>query len=496
MPLKNSNTVIVLIVLAGILLRISFISHHELNTDETSRLEAARQPIFFVIKESFSGKSPEPNPPLFTLLLHFSTHFNTSETSIRTVPVVSGILAIVVIYFLGSRLYGQATGILATYLYMLSPFSVHYSLEAKQYSMMALFSLLVALSFIKCQDKFTIQNSCYYCLSSYGLLLTHYSGLFLLCGFFILYLFQANSTKKRWIALHILIMICYAPFIYTIFKILHADSTRIDWIPPISIDTIPRLFLIDFLGLDYIPKVPESKIYYSRMFILWFLRISVFTAIVFCFIRPWKKVKTLFSRQQISLRISSELITVTYLIFPLMCFIIFSLLIKPIYEPEYQVMIYPAFILIISQAVINIGTRLWKVVLVLLISAIWVWSLTHRFADPRYHYQPWRKVAAYFQEHYNYEDKIIFYKHWVKRNFDYYSDLDPQIITISDSEEITLGLLNSFFDSLDSSQVIWLAFCMDDGKLEQAIVTGKIKCLIVDNENFNKIRVYKLKKKL
>ncbi|MBI4383387.1 MAG: glycosyltransferase family 39 protein [Nitrospinae bacterium] len=358
------------IVLAGATLRFFLISVHDLNADEISRLKVAGQSMATILREPFEGDAPEPNPPLFTLLLHFASDNERSAARTRMVSFIASLLAVIPIYFAGKKLFDPLTGLLSAFFLTFSPWFTHYSLEAKQYTLTALCGLLVFMAFLKCGEEMSRRHMAGYFFSAQALLWTHYTGLFLLGTFFILYLIRPNRETGSWLTLHGFIALAYGPFLLAIFKILIAGSTRIDWIDPFSFDEIPRLFLIHFLGLDYIKKDPASAIYYFRMGSLWAFRIATTVLILNVFTTAFR----VFKKSGAHLVTLPDFITLVYLAGPLLCFVGFSLLIRPIYQAEYQVLIYPAFVILLARSVMLVESRNMRWPYLVFTVGLWGWS--------------------------------------------------------------------------------------------------------------------------
>lgn len=83
--------------------------------------------------------------PLFLLLTWLLARWGDTEVLLRLPSVLAGTLAVVVVYLLGKRLFGERAGLVAALLTALVHFSVWYSQEARAY---ALFMLLTTLQML------------------------------------------------------------------------------------------------------------------------------------------------------------------------------------------------------------------------------------------------------------------------------------------------------------------------------------------------------------
>ena len=75
------------------------------------------------------------NMATYYLLLHFWLGLGESEAQIRLLSVIFGVASVVPVYFIGRRLAGWTLGALAAGIYVLIPFTIHYSQEARGYSL-------------------------------------------------------------------------------------------------------------------------------------------------------------------------------------------------------------------------------------------------------------------------------------------------------------------------------------------------------------------------
>jgi|GEM_PF-4374272 len=389
MAQKQIHATLLAIIVCAAALRFFFIAGHALNPDEITRRAAAQQSLRDIVGESFAGGLPEPNPPLFTLLLHAALAVDDSRSGLRLVSAAAGTASVFVIYCVGRRLFGVRAGLLAAFLMAASPYAVKYSLFAKQYALTAFCGLLVFWAFLRCMESLTAGSLAAYFLAAQALLWTHYSGLFLLAGFFILFRVAQARKSKAWVGLHAGILLAYGPCLFAIYQILTMQKTLIDWIQPFSADAIPRLFLIHFMGLEFIPKDPESAIYYFRMTALWALRLLVAGVFAVRFVAALREFGNRVAASEAPQPPFPQTLTFAYLLFPLFCFVAFSLALRPIYEPEYQMLVYPAFILILAHGINALASKYARAAVVLGLTMVWGWSLDHYFWDPRYHIQPW-----------------------------------------------------------------------------------------------------------
>src|SRR2546425_3307417 len=78
----------------------------------------------------------DPNMGLYYVLLHFWIRiFGESESAVRGLSVLFGVLAVPAIYLVGARLFGRAAGLVAALLLAVNAFFIQYAQEARSYSL-------------------------------------------------------------------------------------------------------------------------------------------------------------------------------------------------------------------------------------------------------------------------------------------------------------------------------------------------------------------------
>ena len=109
--------------------------------DEGISVEIARLPwqqFLFVLRHR------EANMALYYLLLHFWLMMGSSEGFIRGLSVLFSVATVPLLYALGTRLFGRATGLLAAWLLAINAYHVRYAQEARGYALVVFFSVLAS----------------------------------------------------------------------------------------------------------------------------------------------------------------------------------------------------------------------------------------------------------------------------------------------------------------------------------------------------------------
>ncbi len=130
------------------------------------------------------------SPPLYYVLLHvWMQLFGRDEVATHVLSLIFATLTVPVAYWGGSSLFGRRVGVYSSVLAAGLPFLTSYAQETRMYSLLALLSLVVAVSFV---HVFVYHRRRYlpaFALSLAGALYTHNWALFLGVATFIAFLF-------------------------------------------------------------------------------------------------------------------------------------------------------------------------------------------------------------------------------------------------------------------------------------------------------------------
>jgi len=136
--LSLGKVALLLIVLLAFLLRLYRLDHQSLWYDEGFSVYLAR----LSLGEITAHTASDIHPPLYYYLLHlWLGPFGDSEFVLRFFSLLFGLLTIPLIYALGRRLLGTASGLLAALLLAISPLYLWYSQEARMYTLVTLLCL-------------------------------------------------------------------------------------------------------------------------------------------------------------------------------------------------------------------------------------------------------------------------------------------------------------------------------------------------------------------
>jgi len=136
-PERRFDMVALLLVVAlGAGLRLYRIGAQPLWVDEASSLRFARQTVPQLW--NWHALVDPGNPPLYYSLLHGWLVFGDSESVLRLLSALFGVLTIPLVYALGRTIRDHRLGLVSALLFAISPFQVWYAQEARGYSLLAL----------------------------------------------------------------------------------------------------------------------------------------------------------------------------------------------------------------------------------------------------------------------------------------------------------------------------------------------------------------------
>jgi uncharacterized membrane protein len=123
-----------LIIMLGFALRLYALAHESLWFDELLQLDIAQGPLAGILPQLPRHTAV----PLDYLLSHFWILLGRQDDWVRLPAVVFGTLTLPLAYQLGRTLLGKNEGLLLMLLLAVSPFHVHYSQEARPYTLVVL----------------------------------------------------------------------------------------------------------------------------------------------------------------------------------------------------------------------------------------------------------------------------------------------------------------------------------------------------------------------
>lgn len=146
MKLTRIHILLITITIVGAAIRLSQLGWNSLWLDEAATLWFASKGYIGVWNSVLSG---EYNPPLFYWLEVFMLNFGRSEFVLRFIPCVAGIATIPATCLLGKEWRNESIGLAGAALLAFSPYHVYFSQEARAYTLVILFAVLMMWAYLK-----------------------------------------------------------------------------------------------------------------------------------------------------------------------------------------------------------------------------------------------------------------------------------------------------------------------------------------------------------
>lgn len=137
----GSRRIVLALMVLGAFLRFYRLDVQSLWVDELLTIGAAEIAGRFRFEEFFGNVQG----PLHALIVHVVAKASSSTYALRAISAVAGVASIPVLYALGKAVVDRRTGLVAALLVTVSPFSIWYSQELRNYSLLILLSGLAAL---------------------------------------------------------------------------------------------------------------------------------------------------------------------------------------------------------------------------------------------------------------------------------------------------------------------------------------------------------------
>ena len=188
--------------LLAIFMSLAFLIRYQFILDQSYWMDELYSAARSIPSKSFENVyywGPDPHPPLHYILLWITyKFFGFTEHAGRMLSIVAGVLIIPAVYFLGKEIFNKQTGFLSSLAVTFNPILFFFSLEARSYELLALFSVISSYLFIKCISKPSYFRSFIYLLSLIILINLHFFGFLVLASqaaTYFIFCIKTNSFK-------------------------------------------------------------------------------------------------------------------------------------------------------------------------------------------------------------------------------------------------------------------------------------------------------------
>ncbi len=324
--------------------------------------------------------------PLYILVVWPLIRIQENEWMLRMPAAVAGILTIPLFGSLLGRLLDHRAARLGTLLLAISPFHVWYSQEARGYSILILFVVLLALAYLNMVENGPKPSTAIgFALAGAGAMLSNLSGLFLLCGMglAVLILHRPKGARQWWLWSLALVgavvlsspWILKASGIWAVDRILPGSDTGLSLRGQTTFSpaAIPYSIYTFFFGYSFGPSLRElhqpDRIEVLRAYLPWLLIGAVPVGL------------GLLSALR---HLGGRRIFLLFFIFvPLAILVILAIRnIKP-WNPRYVAVVFPFILLLLSLGITRLpGT--WSRLAAGMMVVLSFWSLAGHFWNDRF----------------------------------------------------------------------------------------------------------------
>jgi mannosyltransferase len=394
---ERTRLILATIILTGLFLRTYDLSTESLWCDELTSIKLAHMNLKQILQDRMS--KTVVNPPLYFYILHYWIKvFGDTGFSVRLPSVIFGTLSVYMIYKIGALLFDEETGIISSLLLAVSVFHIHYSQDARMYSLLVLLSTLSMYMFLKFLKKEDLKTGISYILSSTLMIYNHFYGLLIILAQNIYAITLIQSPKanqkpnlKKWFILQASIGILYSPWIIPMLdqlsRITETGSWISEWLGAPSTHTLINTFV------EYSGSIPLLLIF----LILYLNSITV--------------------NGKHNLR--EHYLLWLWLLTPIIIPAVFSHIIVPVYVIKYGIPASLAFYIQVAKGIRDIKHRLSKHAVTAVIIAISLLNILNYYTVVDK--EEWREVLGYINDNARPRDLLIYPKYINDRGiFDYY----------------------------------------------------------------------------
>jgi len=446
---SNTNTVIVLalIMLAGALLRLYRLEFQPLWNDELATWRMSHfDTLAAVIIE---GVRPDVHPPGYQIFIYFvEQYFGDTAAWLRLPSVISGILAIYLIFLVGRELYSAKEGLIAALLMAILWAPIYYSQEARAYSMLLLFGLLTSYFWIIGVRRFQagVRPSTAiiagYIISAIVCSYLHYFGLFWIGwqGLAAFFVFVKNPKKLGYIiAVYLVVGLAYLPWLPSMLYQMANGSRHIA--PPEGNGLTTFLFYLQFM-FNWSGKLQLLIVFPLYGFLLLYNLYQIFVA-----------------KEKINLTLlNPDLLLLLWLTVPFTVTYLISVLVMPVLLLRNLIMILPAAYLLLARAITRLPVRpVGQIAVIIAVAGLFMYQFLFSM---NYYTEPTKgqsreavKVIA-TQDH-QYQDALVI-GYPDASGFNYYFEKhgSARTVDIVAGQENDIAAIDQLFDT-NAPRFVW-----------------------------------------
>ena len=428
--MKTRDWGILLITLLGFALRTSFLGRQSLWYDEAFSLAVARAewPTFWA-----ALLSDGVHPPGYYLLLRVGLElFGHTEFALRFLSVLTGTLAVPLIFQLGRVLGDGRWGLVAALLLALNPFALWYAQEARMYSLLLCLSIAAGYAFWKLVTWPDPRHWLWLTLISALSFVVHYFAfLFSLVQFvyLVVTLRRTHRVLRWWVAAQGFAFLLFLPWALVIAT-REGRNFGIGWIHPPALLDLPLTLSNLALALSEPARLWTWAGLALMLAAVGFGILATQKTGVRSTAAPYVPTR----QGAVSLLPAPYTLLLIWLLVPIAFTWLISLRL-PLYVDRFLIICLPALLLLCSTLSLS-SSRLARgtMIILIMVSAIASYRL---WADPRLTKEDWRAAAAYVWSTEEMGDTLVMRDLQTGIPFGYYYQGALELQTASVNQQIT-----------------------------------------------------------
>jgi len=488
---KTNNVRVFLIILLGFSLRFYNLAKESLWLDEfDGGILSAKQSIAYLLNPNI-----DVTVNTYHIILHYWMQiFGQSEFSVRFPALIFGVLSIFMIYKVGKEILNQEVGLLSALILAISPFHIHYSQEARPYSLLMLLSLVSIYYFVKFMRFNNKKDIGIYIVSTLIGIYTHYFIFFLLIFqniYFFIYNIKNKKLVKDWLISQCtiaLIFLLYNPYFFKhIIRVINGGFSHL--IPYFSLFSIIKTFYIFILDFSFINADYCIPCFYVNPFII-FLVGTVFLSLVFLGMKRLFVYKKNF--KELIYKNKKLVFLILYMTIPVIILYIISF-ITPLFQAKYVIYSSAPLYILISKGISGFKKRA-KLPFIFLLLFLFSFVLFGYYNDITK--EQWREASNFIDKYSKKDDVIIYpYPTFV---FDYYDVKIDKKRLIPNNYPYPKDLPEAYGKPLKSGDIdkitsnygrIWLVLPPTLELKDYEGITKEFKVLTLEKE-FKGVKIY------
>jgi uncharacterized membrane protein len=485
--LKITIVFLIVIVILGTVLRIYGLGYQSLWTDELASWDITKKDnLKSVIKETIKDDQP---PGYYIFQYYIQKYFGDSEIVLRIPSVFGGLLCIIAIFILGSRLYSEKEGLFAAALMSFTWCPIYYSQEARSYIFLVLFSILSIhfwLPIIKSLDtdrKPTKGNIVFYVLFASLCCYTHYFGAYLVAlqgTTATIYLLTKKKSVKYIFLIYLLIGVTFSPWLQPFLTQLENVTPKATSYEPISISRF-----VKYVG--YIFGAQKSPFVYLKGYTnfdilvsLAIISVTLGLIILLLFLKVYDYFQNSDMKKQSSKFIDSDVILFVWFLLPFFGIYLLGKMSFTVFRYRYLLISLPAAYLLLSRAITKIFPK--KSLQLIVCSALLVFFSIHLIYYMNYYSVPikeqFRDVVNYVIKNDNEYSESTIVGYTYDNFFDYYikqKGFNKKVYLYVNEKKDMTSILREI--SIIQTKYVWLLsghLMPDDKFIEHLSISYKV----------------------